>query len=101
MLPQNLSSIVKRRHLHPHPSPGKKKEWKPSCGAKRSSKPVKGPQNNRGKGSDSGSDDDEVLPKPSPPSQSQPKLPEGVTAPLTMVQVSNVNGSLLPTPCQL
>uniref|UniRef100_A0A6N2MX22 Uncharacterized protein n=12 Tax=Spermatophyta TaxID=58024 RepID=A0A6N2MX22_SALVM len=41
-------------------------------------------------GSDSGSDDDEVLPKPSPPSQSQPKLPERVTAPLTKVQVSNV-----------
>lgn len=52
---------------------------------------------NRGKGSYSGSDDDEVLPKPSPPSQSKPKLPEGVTAPLTMVQVSNVNGSLLPS----
>lgn len=49
------------------------KEWKPKSGAKRSSKPVKGPKNNRGKGSDSGSDDDEVLLKPSPPSQSKPK----------------------------
>lgn len=91
MLTKNLSSIVKRRHLHlhPHPSPLKREKRK-----NRSLRVVLSGLQNRLKdpywGSDSGSDDDEVLPKPSPPSQSQPKLPERVTAPLTKVQVSNV-----------